>query len=87
MSVKMSIDIWLKELDKIYVNNEADGISIDEFAARLKIGHTTAKRRMKMLIDTNKWAFMGRKFLTGIDGRQYTCPVYAPIKGKNNGKK
>ena len=87
MSVKMSIDVWLKELNKIYANNEAGGISIDELAARLKIGHTTAQRRMKMLIDTKKWVFMGRKSLTGIDGRRYTCPVYAPIKGKNNDKK
>ena len=87
MSAKMSIDIWLKELDKIYVNNETDGISINEFAKYLNIGLTKAKMQMKILIDENKWACIGRRNKIGIDGRNCTCPVYAPIKGKNNDKK
>ena len=87
MSVKMSIDVWLKELEKPSMKNTLDGMSINEFANRLNIGTTTAQKRMKILIDTNKWACIGRRNTVRIDGKNCKCPVYGPIKGKINGKK
>ena len=83
----MSTDVWLKELEKINSNNEIDGISMDEFGEQLKIGRSTALKRMRLLINAKKWVCIGRRSSITIDGRPCSCPVYAPIKGKSNGKK
>ena len=80
--------MWMKELQRVSVKKPLDGITLSTFAEQLGIGETTARRRMRLLINNKKWEMIGVTSIIGIDGQKYTnTPVYAPVKRAKNVKK
>jgi len=82
---KITIDEWLRELERTSNKEPIKGLSLNEFADKLSISSTTAKWRMRILIDSKKWKCKGKRGSVGIDGRVHrNTPIYGPIKEVTN---
>ena len=81
MSVKISTDEWLAELDRIFKESgDIQGLTMREIATHLNLSVDHTQERIRKAVYSGQWKFVGYKRSPSIDGRISKIPVYAPVK-------
>lgn len=78
MTDKISAAKWIEELEKLSQRSSDEGMTVGEWGEALGCGPRTARGRLGLAHRAGRLV-VGRRSVTGIDGRRMLVPVYRVV--------